>query len=181
MTSGKRRPDPEARARELLAKLRIGHWPVAVETVARKLGVTVTFVPLEETLSGMIVMKNTAHVVVNSLHHPNRQRFTIAHEIGHFVLHMQEIGSEVHVDKKFLAFARDNKSSDGSDRREIEANRFAAALLVPRDCLVEALQGRILDVEDDDLVEDLAKRFQVSRQMMAFRIAGLAERGRAQG
>ena len=38
-------------------------------------------------------------IVVNSLHHANRQRFTLAHELGHFELHMTEFGSAVHVDK----------------------------------------------------------------------------------
>ena len=179
MTRAKRRPDPEARAQGILADLGITHWPVPVDTVARKLGITLTFVPLDEALSGMIFMKGTAHIVINSLHHQNRQRFTISHEVGHFALHMPEIGSEVHVDKKFLAFARNTKSSEGSDLKEIEANRFAAGLLVPRNHLIQELRGRILDVEDEELVENLAKKFQVSRQMMTFRIAGLAERGQA--
>jgi Zn-dependent peptidase ImmA (M78 family) len=177
MTRAKKRPDPETRAREILADYGITHWPIPVDAVARKLGITLTFVPLDEALSGMIFMKGTAHIVINSLHHQNRQRFTISHEVGHFALHMPEIGSEVHVDKKFLAFARNTKSSEGSDLNEIEANRFAACLLVPRAFLIHELRGRILDVEDEELVEDLAKKFQVSRQMMTFRIAGLAERG----
>jgi Zn-dependent peptidase ImmA (M78 family) len=127
---------------------------------------------------GMIFMKNAgAIIVVNSLHHPNRQRFTLAHELGHFELHMTEIGSEVHVYKRFLAFARNAKSSMGWDRKEIEANRFAGELLVPHHMLVQELRDREVDVEDERLITEMAGRFKVSRQMMTFRISGFVASG----
>ncbi len=121
-------------------------------------------------------MRDAAIIVVNSLHHLNRQRFTLAHELGHFELHMKEIGAEVHVDKKFLAFARDAKSSLGWDRKEVEANRFASELLVPQHVLNQQLQGRLVDLENEDLIAALADRFEVSRQMMTFRIGELVEK-----
>jgi Zn-dependent peptidase ImmA (M78 family) len=167
--------DPKIRARELLAELDVTRYPVAVDHIAQRKGITVRFVPLEEDLSGMIFMKDAAIIVVNSLHHLNRQRFTLAHELGHFELHMKEIGSEVHVDKKFLAFARDAKSSLGWDRKEVEANRFAGELLVPQHMLTQELRGRLVDVEDEDLIANLAGRFEVSRQVMTFRIGDLVE------
>ena len=108
--------DPERRARQVLIELKITQYPVAVDHIARSKGITVHFLPVEEDLSGMIFMKDAdAIIVVNSLHHPNRQRFTLAHELGHFELHMTEIGSEVHVDKRFLVFAR-NANGLGSQR-----------------------------------------------------------------
>ena len=174
MRSAKGRIDPQDVARTLLTKMGIHRSAVPVEDIARKLEIMVRFVPLDPALSGMIFKKTVACIVVNSLHHPNRQRFTLGHEIGHFALHMQDIGSEVHVDKKFLAFTRDAKSSEGWDRREIEANRFAAELLVPCAILERDLRGRLVDVEDDALAAELAKKFQVSRQMMTFRLAGYA-------
>lgn len=161
----------------MLAELGITRGPVPVDYIARKKAITVRFVPLEEDLSGMIFMKDVPIIIVNSLHHPNRQRFTLGHEIGHFELHMKDIGSEVHVDKKFLAFARDANSSTGFDRKEIEANKFAAELLVPRHFLIAELLGRIVDVEDEDLITELARRFEVSPQMMTFRIGELVESG----
>jgi Zn-dependent peptidase ImmA (M78 family) len=148
---------------------------VDVDHIAQRKGITVRFVPLEEDLSGMIFMKDAAIIVVNSLHHVNRQRFTVAHELGHFELHMKDIGSEVHVDKKFLAFARDANSSSGVDRKEVEANRFASELLVPQHMLERELGGRLVDLENEVLIVNLADRFEVSRQMMTFRIAELVE------
>jgi Zn-dependent peptidase ImmA (M78 family) len=79
----------------------------------------------------------------------------------------------VHVDKRFLA--RDAKSSTGFDMKEIEANRFAAELLVPRAMLIEELHGRTVDLEDDELLGELAEAFGVSKQMIAIRVGELLE------
>lgn len=176
MRSPRRVVDARARARSVLAELQISRTPIPVEYIAERKGIVVRAIPLESDLSGMIFIKNSVPViVVNDSHHANRRRFTIAHEIGHFELHMQDIGEEVHVDKTFFPLARDSISSMGFDRKEIEANRFAAELLVPRDLLVSQLRGRNVDVEeeDDDLIEELARLFQVSKQMMSIRIGEL--------
>jgi len=54
--------------------------------------------------------------------------FTIAHEIGHFILHHGE--SDLFIDTTYVAF-RDSESTKGENRAEIQANQFAAALLMP--------------------------------------------------
>ena len=82
MTKAKKSPDPKKRAHIVLAELGIACGPVAVDYIAQRKGITVRFVPLEAELSGMIFVKDSAVIVVNSLHHPNRQRFTLAHEVG---------------------------------------------------------------------------------------------------
>ena len=151
--------DPKKRAQEVLTELDITYGPVAVDAIAQRKGLTVRFIPLKEELSGFIFKQASAVIVVNSLHPPNRQRFTLGHELGHFELHLTEIGSQVHVDKKFLAFARNANSAMGWDRREIEANQFAAELLVPHRFLIQELRGRLVDVEDEDLVSELARKF----------------------
>jgi Zn-dependent peptidase ImmA (M78 family) len=177
MTKTRGSRDPRRRAREVLAECGITRAPIPVKEIAEKKGITVRFMPLEDELSGMIFVKDTVPIiVVNSLQHPNRQRFTLAHECGHFELHMGDIGSEVHVDKKLFVLARDASSSKGFDRKEIEANRFAAELLVPKDFLVAELRGRVIDVEDVFLMGELARTFDVSSQMMSIRIGELFER-----
>ena len=171
--------DPRRRAREVLTEFGITRAPVPVREIAERKGITVRFVPLEDELSGMIFVKEDVPViVVNSLQHPNRQRFTLAHECGHYELHMRDIGSEVHVDKKLFVLARDASSSKGFDRKEIEANRFAAELLVPKEFLEVELRGRVVDVEDEVLMGELARTFDVSSQMMSIRIGELFERQR---
>jgi len=104
---------------------------------------------------------------VNSLHHPNRQRFTIAHELGHIQLHRPLIESEIHLDKGSLK--RDALSAQGIDPHEIEANTFAAELLMPQMLLEAVLGERSIDLEDEDAIASLAKRFRVSDAAMRFR------------
>lgn len=174
MVGGRANRNPRLRAQEVLKEFEISQAPVPVDEIAESRGLTVRYVPLDDELSGMIFVKDDVPiVVVNSLHHPNRQRFTLAHECGHFELHMSDIGADVHVDKKYFVMARDGNSAKGFDRKEIDANRFAAELLVPRSLLLSELRGRIVDVEDDALIAELARTFEVSTQMMSIRIGEL--------
>lgn len=178
MVGARRSRDPRQRAREVLREFGISQAPVPVDEIAESRGLTVRFTPLDDELSGMIFVKDDMPIiVVNSLHHPNRQRFTLAHELGHHELHMSDIGTDVHVDKKYFVMARDGNSAKGFDQKEIQANRFAAELLVPKDLLLDEIRGRIVDVEDDALIAELARRFEVSSQMMSIRIGDLFQAG----
>ena len=170
----KRNADPEARAEEVLLKFKYRSLPIPVEKIARDLGAQVRFSPLDEELSGMIFIKNNVPIIgVNSLHHPNRQRFTIAHEIGHLEMHRDLLTETVHVDKQFAVLMRDGSSATGTEKIEIEANRFAAALLAPKDLIDQALAERPFDIEGKSPLDELAKRFRVSKQMLEYRISNL--------
>ncbi len=148
--------------------------PVPVEKIAKFLRIQVRFSPLDDELSGMIFIKNDIPIIgVNAIHHPNRQRFTLAHEIGHYALHRDMLTSQVHVDKSFPVLMRDPKSASGSERREIEANQFAAALLMPKSLLEPALDSRTFDIDTDKPLEELAKKFRVSKQALEYRIRNI--------
>jgi Zn-dependent peptidase ImmA (M78 family) len=162
---------PYVQAQNLLARLTIKSLPTPVEKIAKALGAEVRFAPFDEELSGMIYVKEGVPIIgVNSLHHPNRQRFTIAHELGHLELHREMITSNVHVDKEFPALMRDTKSSTGTEQIEIEANQFAAELLMPRLMIDQVLAGKQFDIDDDRPIEELAKKFRVSKQALEYRI-----------
>jgi Zn-dependent peptidase ImmA (M78 family) len=131
----------------------------------------VRFSPLDDELSGMIYIKDGVPIIgVNSLHHPHRQRFTIAHELGHLQLHRDMIESEVHVDKDFPVLLRDQNSASGTEKVEIQANDFAAELLMPEALIQQALAGKRFDIDDDAPIEELAKKFRVSKQALEYRI-----------
>ncbi len=108
---------------------------------------------------------------------PVRQRFTIAHELGHLLIHRY---LTPHADGRYQVRFRNEKSASGSVREEIEANQFAAELLMPeRDVRHLAIRLR-LDVLDSDADKEAvrklmsaARRFQVSVQALTFRIANL--------
>jgi len=121
--------------------------------------------------------ENEWAILVNSQHHPNRQRFTIAHELGHLLLHGYRTP---HADTQFRL--RDARSSEGSVLEEIQANRFAAELLMPRTMILKAIQrygfqhapaNEMEEEQFDALVSKLAKDYGVSRQAMTIRLSSL--------
>ncbi len=161
-------------AATLLEQHKVATPPVPVTRIAKALGIQLRFSPLDVELSGMIYMRETVPIVgVNSLHHPSRQRFTLAHECGHFLLHKELISKEVHVDKAFPMLMRDSLSAMGVDETEMEANLFAAELLMPTDLILEALEGELVDIDEEATVNALAKRFKVSQAAMRFRLGNV--------
>ena len=165
---------PRDLAIDLLRKFNVLTAPVPVDRIAKAMGVQLKFSPLDDELSGMIFIKDGTPIIgVNSQHHPNRQRFTIAHELGHLVMHKNILENEVHVDKQFRVLMRDGVSATGTDAFEIEANRFAAELLLPSFLLDELLVIKEFDIDDEGPLEALAKKFKVSKQMLEYRIRAL--------
>ncbi len=162
----------------LLEKLGVDHPPIPVEKIASNLGIQVVKSPLPDDMSGLLYReKDGKHTVigVNSMHAPVRQRFTIAHEIGHFHLH----SDEVHVDRLFPSLKgasvrfRDQRSSAAADRAEIQANRFAAALLMPEQFIRSDMKKTPLDMADEDTLALMAKRYGVSQHALAIRLVNL--------
>ena len=158
----------------LLLKNQVTAPPVPVERIAKMLDAQLRYSPLDNELSGMIYVKEGTPIIgVNALHHPHRQRFTIAHECGHLVLHKTQITQEVHVDKEFPMLMRDAVSAAGVNEIEVEANLFAAALLMPESLLAKALGSEPLDIDDEGAVSALARSFRVSLSAMRFRLGNL--------
>lgn len=162
-----------AAARTILRDYAVKAVPVPVERIIKARSIILQYAPLEEDLSGMAYIKDGIGIIgVNALHHPNRQRFSAAHELGHHVLHAQEIRKAVHVDRGFRVLLRDDVSSQGTDPLEIEANAFASELLMPAEFLMSALDASGLDIEDEAGIETLARKFRVSASAMRYRLAG---------
>ena len=158
----------------LLARADVGAPPVPVDTLARFVDARVVLEAFDTDLSGVLhIVDGTPVIGVNSSHSKARQRFTIAHELGHLTLH----GPQTFVDRRFV-FRRDQKAASGSDRQEIQANMFAAELLMPKAWLRRDIDDQGFDFGDDDALGELARRYGVSQSAMAFRLAnlGLSER-----
>jgi Zn-dependent peptidase ImmA (M78 family) len=154
----------------LLLKFKIENPPVPVEQVAKKLGVLLCPLPADEEISGALVRKD-GHVVIaiNPTHHRNRQRFTIAHELGHYFFHS---GMEEHVDRDFrVNWRRVVDSNPGIDWVEITANRFAAELLMPTRFMKSDLDK--IGTIDKRAVTLFAVRYKVSPEAMKIRLSNL--------
>lgn len=165
-----RKEHARQQAREIISRFSVQSVPVPIDRIARGLGITVQYAPFDDELSGMAFIKDgKAMIGINSLHSSTRQRFTLAHELAHHVLHRPKLESEgVHVDKGILR--RDSLASEGTDQSEIEANNFAAELLMPEQLLDTVLNGRNVDLEDEEAVALAAKKFRVSPTAFQFRL-----------
>lgn len=135
--------------------------PINIAELAAALGISVRYEPMNDDESGSLAKCTKTGkwiMTVNSLHHPHRQRFTIAHEIGHRIKHAGK-------QNRFsdTVFFRNGKSN----WMEIEANQFAAELLMPE----ESFKSFVKDVSPR--VEDIARHFQVSSMAVRFRAKNL--------
>ena len=130
-----------------------------------RLGIKLIHKPMPDDQSGFM-RKNGEHweIGINSLHHPNRQRFTLAHELGHYFLHKEE---QANWSDKYTFTRADEKS----DPMEWEANRFAAEFLMPE------RKFRELVANGTDNVDALAEAFQVSTMAVRIRAKNLGFRG----
>lgn len=163
----------ERKAESLLKDVGIVRPPVDVERVADHLGIRIAYEPFEDDLSGVLIRQPGGSVIaVNRAHSLVRKRYSIAHEIGHFCL--RHVG-DIFVDKVVLN-KRDGRSSYGVDRKEIEANTFAAALLMPERMVEKAVLALVGDrpsISLSQLTAELAARFHVSQQAMGYRLVNL--------
>lgn len=161
----------ERRASELLAELGIEEPPVPVAQIAAAKGASVTYDTFDGEVSGLLYRDEERKVIgVNSQHPLVRQRFTIAHEIGHLLMHE---GRPVFIDRLVRVNARDGSATN----EEVEANAFAAALLMPRTlvepAVADAVGRRGANVGREELFAELAERFQVSAVAMGYRLTNL--------
>ena len=174
----KQNDEPATRVQAILAEFNVRMPWVPVDKIAKGLGAQLRFSPLDDELSGMIyISEGTPIIGINALHHPNRQRFSIAHEVAHLVLHRPLISGKVHVDKEFrvpVVLNRDTTSALGTEKIEVEANQFAAELLMPTAWFIAALESKVFDIDNEAPLDELAKKFRVSRQALEFRIRNLA-------
>ncbi len=137
--------------------------PVNVLSAARTLGLEVYSSVMPVGVSGSIVRDPKYKtptgfaIFVNKTESSVRQRFTAAHEIGHYVLHRDQIGEGVE-DNYML------RSSRLSNKTEAEANKFAADLLMPFPLVNRLISSGIRDVSS------LARALEVSEVAMAIRL-----------
>lgn len=158
----------------LLREANITDAPVPIDDIVRGQGIAIRLMDLKD-VSGLVVRDGIRTVIgVNREHALTRRRFTVAHELAHALLHE---GKEIHYDKNFRVDFRSGASSLGVDVVEMEANFFAASILMPwrfleADPLVEGV-----DFEDADAaIKRLAARYKVSPHAMSIRIGNLSAR-----
>src|SRR3982751_5267968 len=94
------RKQVEDMAQEILNASEAALTPVPLDLVLLHLGLAVQELPMDDDVSGLLAIDTDGGTIAyNALHPRVRQRFTIAHEIGHFVLHRSD--DELFIDKGY--------------------------------------------------------------------------------
>jgi Zn-dependent peptidase ImmA (M78 family) len=159
----------EQRAKEVLRGHGLSSIPVDPVVLANRLGMSVRNAKFsDDSLVGMIAKRGDhVQLLVNQADPPYRKRFTIAHELGHHFLHLLEDGEFIDGEANlFRGQNEDQENATPDKRREIQANMFAAALLMPEDAVRE-------DWQRVATAEGMARRFNVSESAMNIRLKSL--------
>jgi Zn-dependent peptidase ImmA (M78 family) len=152
-------------ARALIKKFQIKTPPVDVESIVRARGLTLVKVDTESTLSGALYVK-VKEIVINTRGRSEaRQRFTIAHELGHWEFRHHELGE---LPPDTLGYAGGYDADGQPEPRsavEVEANAFAAELLMPSTWI-----RKIQKPLPTGLPQTLADQYQVSKEAMFYQL-----------
>ncbi len=160
----------EKKAGWLLARAVVHIPPVPVKRVAEHIGIKIELADLGEDCSAVLVRNGPRAVIgINKTEPITRRRFSIAHEIGHFLLHK----GETYIDKGYRVNFRDLESGSGTKKEEMDANAFAAALLMPAPWVRAAFKKQPFDLTDDESLGKLAHKFKVSTLAMTYRLMKL--------
>ena len=135
--------------------------PVDIVSLAKDFGVKkVLRATMDREVSGQIEKRNDGYYIITNEAEPKwRRRFTIAHELAHFILHKDQIGDGVAENTLYR--------SGLSSEYEVEANRLAADILMPLDKIEEYISN---EGTDRATIGGLAKAFFVSYSAIRVRL-----------
>ena len=152
-------------ASSILRQQGIEALPVSPFEVAERLGIPVFQWELPHEVSGIFVLNSgKACIGVNQDHPYVRQRFSVAHELGHFVFHDKK---DLFVDFLEIDIAA-NAMDENEQKQEMVANWFAADLLMPQ----EWVRKDFREYGEDNLTL-MAQKYEVSEQALWFRCVNL--------
>lgn len=146
---------------------------IDVVDLAQRLGLDVYSVDMPENDCGDIQQDqetNKVYIEVNRNHPITRQRFTIAHEISHYLKHRDELTQKGKLDRK-------DQYSDAKELKlEAEADQTAAAILMPETVVEDYFTDKQWSKNtkfDPEMIEQIADDFWVSRTMAVTRLRDL--------
>lgn len=162
MSNGANYIKSKKEAEDMLAKHNIERLPIDPRMIAKKEGLDVIFFDPQSAdmkrISGFLDVEEKK-IFVNSQNSVNRQTFTIAHELGHWLMHRDIIKKDP---GRYLVFRVDQMGMPSLDPMESEANAFAANLLVPMPTL--------LRLSEKYSIKELSEIFLVSVSVISNRL-----------
>lgn len=156
--------------REVLHKF-MADIPVKIGQIARELGVAIKVSSMGMGISGQISREGNQYVIrVNRNEARERQRFTIAHELAHYLLHRHVIDSNPEGITDTVLYR-----SGKPEQIEFEANRLAAEIVMPSALIERELRSKFGGIVTEVTIESLASRFEVSKAAMEIKLSSLVE------
>lgn len=148
--------------------------PIKIIPIVKHYGFSVFRASMPDTESGYIMVSNKTIepfgskkvIVYNFNHSKRRNRFTVAHELAHYIFHTKE---EIYAH-------RDSSNSGNSRVEEINANRFASALLMPKNevlSFVKEVKNDFLTAIPSDYIYYVSEKFNVSESAAEIRLKKL--------
>lgn len=187
----------KARVKEILTDVDYRGGAVDLEQICSSLSIKLTYSRQDiRDIDGLSVLgsanftRNT--ITINANGNPNRERFTLGHEIGHFSLrHGAYLTSENIIERDLLI--KDMPDSSGYDRLEYQANTFSSNLILPDEFFIKktAQFRHLLQISDrghgyifvddqpfnlmiyDELLTALSNHFVVSKQAIQIKFKSL--------
>lgn len=161
---------------EALADCVVDHFPdieipIPLQRIAEAVGIVEIIAQNTDSFEGVLITdeaKSKGSIAYNKASRPARSRFTIAHELGHFLLPLHGAGAQC-----AMADMGVMKTKDANRAREAEANRFAAALLMPKKFFVRDV--RRLGAPETEHIVQLAERYEVSKEAIARRYTNVCD------
>ncbi|MBE3592202.1 MAG: ImmA/IrrE family metallo-endopeptidase [Thermoanaerobacter sp.] len=152
--------DPGPFARELLHKLDLKP-PIDVFFICDNFNIIIKNDKLRDFEAVFILHKGAKKIVLNeNINYETRKNFTIAHEIGHYILPW-------HKQTMYICDSIDIQSFQSKKSEEVEANRFAAELLIPTEYLLDDIKNKEINIA---LIKQLAEKYKVSLTSIGIRI-----------
>ncbi len=155
---------PEDAAEWVVARYGSGGMPIRPERIAKRMGIRVLALTAEDESSAYVGQDGRLRIVVDLSSTPHRQRFAIAHALGHIVLR--------HIDPPLEVW--NSFANDAPDPRDRAANLFAASLLVPTEKLRWCVTSGWMRN-----VDQILKTLWVPRGLLTFRYGQLLNRRRS--
>lgn len=148
--------NPIISANRIIKSLDAIEFPVDVEKIAKQLNIQEITETDTDKFEGMLVAlpdKSAGFINISeNIREPTRKRFTIAHELGHYVIPTHESSYNCNKDDT-------NNYYDKKHPQEIEANHFAAELLMPRKYFLKEIERK---EPSYDLIQNLTDKFESS-------------------
>lgn len=145
--------------------------PIPIKEIARAVGILETKAMSSEDVEGMLVADDSKSLGVIFFKESSpigRQRFTIGHELGHFLL--LHHGSEQSCTPSDIKFS---SSSKALEKIETEANQFSQLLLMPDNFILNAINDSVINMETLKLISD---NFEMSFEPIANKCSSLSDK-----